>query len=142
MPHVRALCPVLWHLLQIRARFVGGGFVSAAVEEAAADEQSVPNDEEAPAGVADEDATAEEERGVSGSGQTSSCTSSGQYSRMWLYKYHCRSRERPGGERVGGNWCEDGDQVWSINSDICSLSESDSNLTSTEPSADAEMEKW
>ena len=58
MPHVRALCPVLWHLLQIRARFVGGGFVSAAVEEAAADEESVPNDEEAPAGVADEDGTA------------------------------------------------------------------------------------
>ena len=95
----------------MRARFVGGGFESAAVEEAAADEESVPNDEEAPAGVADEDATAEEERGVSGCGQTSSCTSSGQYCRMWLNRYHCRSRERPGGERVGGSWLEDGVQV-------------------------------
>ena len=141
LPHVWALCLVLWHLLQIHTRFVGGGFETAAVEEAAADEESMPNDEKAPTRTADENATPEEERGGSGCGQISSCTFSCQYWRMWLYKYHCLSKERPGGETVGGSWLEDGVQVLSINSEICSLSESDSNLTSTEPSTDAEIEK-
>ena len=47
----------------------------------------------------------EEERGVSGSGHTSSCTSCGQYILMELYKYHCRSRERPEGGTTGGSCC-------------------------------------
>ena len=115
-PQVRALCPLLWHLLQTRARFAGGEWKPVVVEEAAADEEAVAveeavADEEAVAveeatsveqGVADEDATAERE--VSGRGQTSSCTSSGQYSRMWLYSYHCRSRDKPGGRTIGGSW--------------------------------------
>lgn len=72
-PHVRALCPAWWHLLQIRALFVGGGFEptaeeAVAVKEAAAEEDVMPPDEEVPAGhaVADDRTTAAEDRGVSG----------------------------------------------------------------------------
>ena len=112
----------------MRARFAGGEWKLVAVEEAAADEEAVAAeeavadeeavvveeavaDEKAVAveeatsveqGVADENATAE--RGVSGRGQTLSCTSSEQYSQMWLYRYHCCSRDRPGGRTVGGSW--------------------------------------
>ena len=42
------------------------------MEEAAADEESVPNDEEAPTRTADKNATPEEERGGSGCRQISS----------------------------------------------------------------------
>ena len=63
-PQVRALCPVLLHLLQTRARFVGGGLELSAVEEAAANDDAVPHDEVAPVeqGGTGEDGTAEEER--------------------------------------------------------------------------------
>ena len=113
----------------------------AAVEGPAIVEEPAAVEEPAIVEAVEEGATAEE-RGVSGCGHTLSCSSSGQYSLIWLYRYHCRSRESPEGGTSGGSCCADGDQVWSISREIHSLSESDSSLTSTEPCADSEMERW
>ena len=82
-----------------------------------------------------------EERGVSGCGHILSRTASGQYSLIWLWRYHCCSRDRPEGETTSGSCCEDGVQVGSISSEKRSISESDSILTSTEPGADSDMER-
>lgn len=75
------------HLPHVRGLFAGGG--SVVVKGVATDGEIVGTraDEEGPEERADK-VGPEEERGVSGLGQTSSCTSTGQYCRMWLWRYH------------------------------------------------------
>ena len=156
-PQVRALCPAMWHLPQTRARLVGGG-LSGVGGQVTAEEEGPAEETEAAVGPAEETATEEgladgtttdenvvdgmfEVRGTRGRGHTSSRASSGQYSLMWLYKYHCLSGESPDLGTTGGSCCADGVQVLSSSRLKCSLSESHSIFTLTDPGAENEMEK-
>ena len=59
-----------------------------------------------------------------------------------MWRYHCRSIERPDGTTTGGKLCWDGAHVWSVRSEKCSSSESDSILTHTEPGVVEVIVKW
>ena len=65
----------------------------------------------------------------------------GQYSDIELYKYHCRSRERPAGESTGGRSCGDGTHERSMTREIDSSTKSDSSLKLTVPGIDASKVK-
>ena len=67
---MRALCPVLLHLLQTRPRFVGGGLGLSVEEEAAADDGVTRDDAVEQVGTGRDGTAEDDERGVSGCGQT------------------------------------------------------------------------
>ena len=77
------------------------------VEAAAVDVEAAAVDVEAAVDVA-------QDRGMSGRGHTMSRTSSGQYSAIWLCRYHCLSSESPEGRTTGGRLSGVGVHVWSM----------------------------
>ena len=91
-PQVRALCPGALHLLHTRILFDGGSLsdIVAIVTDEGNDTVVV---------VALVAVVMAEE----GLGHTISHTSSGQYSEMWLYRYDCRTKERPDGGSTEGS---------------------------------------
>lgn len=115
---------------QVAFTAVGGGLELSAVEEAAADDDTVPHDGVAPVeqGVTGMDGTAEEERGVSGCGQLCPAllwTKMPDVAVQIPLPFKTEANERESWRELVR---EDGDQVWSITSEICS---SDSILTLT-----------
>ena len=74
------------------------------VEAAAVDKAAAAVDVEAAAVDVEAAVDVAQDRGVSGRGHTMSRTSSGQYSAIWLCRYHCLSSESPEGRTTGGRF--------------------------------------
>lgn len=128
-------------MLQIRVRFAGG---LESVETGTGREGEDPlhgSRVEEEGRALEEEASAVDERGAIGCGQTKSRASSTQYSLMWLKRYHCLSTESPLGGTNSGRSCAEGCQVLSISSSTVSSSESDVVFTLTHPGIEDLMSK-
>ena len=134
-PHVRALCPGVLHLLHTHTHFAGGRCSTSSAAESLLLMTAGDSCGAAAAGVV-------ESRGVEGLGHTIFCASSGQYCAMWLWRYHCRSRDRPEGVIGDGNSSADGAQKLSRSREMWSSCVSDSSLTFPEPGVATSIVKW
>ena len=126
-----ALCPGCRQALQSRALLAGGSSVSVVVAVevvavAVAVAAVVPVgrgvDELCGGGAGDGERKGDESSsGVDGRRHVTSLKFSGQNSRIFSYRYHCRLLERPAGGRTGGSSSAFGDHNWTFRIDLTSV---------------------
>ena len=80
--------------------------------------------------------------GVDGRGHVMSLKFSGQNSRIFSYRHHCRLLERPAGGRTGGSSSAFGDHDWTFRIDLLTSVDPALSFTKMQPGCAESNRRW